>query len=84
MGTSSGSRDKLDARRAPEVLRADLQRAVLPDGADSLQTERGGRSAAPEVGNAVDVDCDCVGAAARRVNRGYLRCAERAQEVGCY
>ena len=66
MSTSSGSIDKLDARRAPEVLRADLQRAILPDGADSLQTECGGRSAAPGVGNAVDVDCDGMGAAARR------------------
>ena len=67
---------------APEVLRADLRRAVLPDGADGLQTERGGRSAAPEVSNAMDVDSYCVGAAARRVDRGYFRGAERAQEVG--
>ena len=56
----------------------------LPYGADGLQTERGGRSAAPEVGNAVDIDSDCVRAAARRVDRGYFRGAERAQEVGRY
>ena len=48
------------------------------------KTERGGRSAAPKVGNAVDVDFDRVGAAARRVDRGYLRGAERRQEVGRY
>ena len=81
MNTSSGSRDKLDAGRASGALRADRQR---PDGADGMQTERRGRSAAPEVGNAVDVDCDHAGAAARRVDRDYLRGAERAQEVGPY
>ena len=32
----------------------------------------------------MDVDCDRVGAAARCVDRGYLRGAERAQEVGRY
>ena len=69
---------------SPEVLRVDLHRAVLPDKVDSLQTERGGRSAAPEVGNAVDVDSNRVGPAARRVDRGYFRGAERAQEVGHY
>ena len=68
MGTTTGSRDKLDAGRAPGVLRTDLQWAVLPDGADSLQTERGGRSAAPEVGDAVDVDYYRVGVAVRRVD----------------
>ena len=68
MGTSSGSKDKLNAGRASEVLRVDLQRAVFPDGADGLQTERRGRSTAPEVGTAVDVDCNRVGAAARRVD----------------
>ena len=84
MGTSSGSRDELDTGRASEVLRAGLQRAVLPDGVDRLQAEHVGRSAAPEVGNDVDVDCDRVGAAARRVDQGYLHGAERAQEVGRY
>ena len=84
MRTSSSSRDKLDAGRAAEVLRADLHRAVFPDGGDTLQTERGGGSAAPEVGNAVDVDCDRVGAAARSMDRGYFCSAERAQEVGRY
>jgi len=70
MRTSSSSRDKLDAGRAPEVLRADLDRAVLPDGCDTLETERGGSSAAPEVGNAVDVDCYRMGAATRSVDPG--------------
>ena len=84
MGTSSGCRDKLDARRATEVLRVDFQQGVLPDGTDSLQTERGGRSAAPEVGDAVDIDLNCVGAAARCVDQGYLRGAGRVQEVGHY
>ena len=49
-------RGEPDAGRAPKVLRADLQRAVLPEGTDGLQTERGGCSAVPEVENAVDVD----------------------------
>ena len=57
---------------------------VLPDGADRLQTECGGRSAASEMGNRVDVDCNRVGAAARRVERGYPRSAEQVQEVGRY
>ena len=82
MSTSSGSRDELDAGRAPEVVRADLQRAFLPDGTDRLQTERAGRSAAPEVGNAVAVDWGRVGAAAGRVDRGYICGAVWAQKWG--
>ena len=84
MGTSSGYRDKPDAGRATEILRVDFQRGVLPDGTDSLQTERGRRSAAPEVGNAVDIGLNRVGAAARGVDRGYLPGAGRVQEVGRY
>ena len=81
MGTSGGSRAELDAGRAPEVLRVGLQRAVLPDDADRLQTKRGGRSAVPEGDNAVDVEFDRVGAAARRVDRGYFRSVDRAVGV---
>ena len=65
MGTSNGSRDKLGAGRSSGRI---FSGTVLPSGADRLQTERGGRSAAREVGNAVDIDCDRVGAAARRVD----------------